>query len=733
MSTLQAQPEPLKIETPPIGVESRNQELLAHRDSALLLAYRISGNWADAEDILQDAYVHAVRAKTPLLSGAGLRKWFLQITANAAANFRRSDNRRRSRERNVAMQHDDRGTSPDARAEQLDLQRAVQAEFARLDEKFRAPIALHFEHGYSYDEAAEILNVPAGSLRSYASQGLKLLRERLDKPARPVSAEVLAAFLAAGIAAKASPALAAAVEGIVATGGALKSAAPAGMKVFAAGPKTGMGIAMKIAIACAACVLAAVAYVTATWALGQKNGAQNPGTAAETPAELKPLTRPEIPAPIMGNEAPPQIPPGLNSNPAINPVAAPPRKIISYQPPPEVEAQWKEAVELLPHIDCARNAVIGKWKSDGRTLQADNSGIPWSRLAIPYYPPEEYDYRIDFTRMAGNPDLMQIFSVKNSNFVFQLGSAGGTRYNFGLNKKDSPNPNAVAGEPLRFGARNTAIIEVRRDKITAYLNGKVIQSIAPRMELADSGPDWRLPDQSMLGIGTWFSGYAIHRIAVREVSGKGELVPDDPVAPLIASEQYWNDARSLMPADVGAGNIHGGKWTINDGHVGVVAEQASRLQLNFKPPQEYDMRLVFTRTAGEVNVSHILVAGGHPFSWKIGAWDVVTLDYAGKVFLDSPSAMHVPGHLENNVVHKSVVCVRKDRIRAYIDGKLYLNLATNYSELQIEDGWRLKSAESLGIGVNSATVLFYKIQIKEVTGVGEPLLIEKKEPPTDAF
>ncbi len=97
--------------------------------------------------------------------------------------------------------------------------RAVEIEFQKLDEKFRAPISLHYEHGYSYDEAADILNVPAGSLRSYASQGLNLLRQRLEKPARPMTAEILAAFLAAGIAAKASPALAAAVTDIVASNG----------------------------------------------------------------------------------------------------------------------------------------------------------------------------------------------------------------------------------------------------------------------------------------------------------------------------------------------------------------------------------------------------------------------------------------------------------------------------------------------------------------------------------
>ncbi len=94
------------------GLPARNLELLSHRDAAYLLAYRICGNWADAEDILQEAYIKAVRAQLPVLTGAPLRKWFLQIAANAALNFRRSDDRRRIHERNAAMLNDEPGLSP---------------------------------------------------------------------------------------------------------------------------------------------------------------------------------------------------------------------------------------------------------------------------------------------------------------------------------------------------------------------------------------------------------------------------------------------------------------------------------------------------------------------------------------------------------------------------------------------------------------------------------------------
>jgi len=78
--------------------------LLSFRDSALLLAYRISGNIADAEDILQNAYLKAVRTSAMPRHGTELRTWFLQLTASAAKDWCRSEHRRREREKTAAVE-----------------------------------------------------------------------------------------------------------------------------------------------------------------------------------------------------------------------------------------------------------------------------------------------------------------------------------------------------------------------------------------------------------------------------------------------------------------------------------------------------------------------------------------------------------------------------------------------------------------------------------------------------
>src|SRR5437016_5982323 len=71
-------------------------------------------------------------------------------------------------------------------AEQAELKLQVETELARLDEKLRVPLALHYEHCLSFEEVSSVLGIPAGTLRVQASRGLDELRARLCASGRPV-------------------------------------------------------------------------------------------------------------------------------------------------------------------------------------------------------------------------------------------------------------------------------------------------------------------------------------------------------------------------------------------------------------------------------------------------------------------------------------------------------------------------------------------------------------------
>jgi hypothetical protein len=71
-------------------------------------------------------------------------------------------------------------------------------------------------------------------------------------------------------------------------------------------------------------------------------------------------------------------------------------------------------VNLLGLIDPGQDAILGSWKVEIGQLVADNLELS-SRLRIPYRPPAEYDFRIDFTWVKGNC-ILQILSHDHYKF-----------------------------------------------------------------------------------------------------------------------------------------------------------------------------------------------------------------------------------------------------------------------------------------------------------------------------
>src|SRR4051812_12823388 len=94
------------LRMPPMALDSSVKSfahLLAHRDAAYLLALRLTGNSADAEDAVQDAFLSTTRYDGPIPRGDEGRVWFLRVVANAARKLRSRDAGRRLREGKAAM------------------------------------------------------------------------------------------------------------------------------------------------------------------------------------------------------------------------------------------------------------------------------------------------------------------------------------------------------------------------------------------------------------------------------------------------------------------------------------------------------------------------------------------------------------------------------------------------------------------------------------------------------
>ena len=157
------------------------QIVRAHQTIAFRTAWMITGSAADAEEVVQDAFVKAYRARGRFRSGAPFRPWLLAIVANEARNRRRATGRRARLSLQLAEERPSGGAAPSpevallAREERAELLAAVD----RLGEEQRAAIACRYFLGLSEAETAAVLGCRPGTVKSRLSRALARLEEEL--------------------------------------------------------------------------------------------------------------------------------------------------------------------------------------------------------------------------------------------------------------------------------------------------------------------------------------------------------------------------------------------------------------------------------------------------------------------------------------------------------------------------------------------------------------------------
>ena len=165
----------------PAAVPTWDEIVELHSDRVYRLAYRLTGNRPDAEDLTQEVFVRVFRSLDSYVPGT-FEGWLHRITTNLFLD----QARRRQRIRFDALSEERaaRLTSavptPDvAYAEQRfddDIERAL----ATLPPDFRAAVVLCDVEGLSYEEIAEILDAKLGTVRSRIHRGRAMLRNALS-------------------------------------------------------------------------------------------------------------------------------------------------------------------------------------------------------------------------------------------------------------------------------------------------------------------------------------------------------------------------------------------------------------------------------------------------------------------------------------------------------------------------------------------------------------------------
>jgi RNA polymerase sigma-70 factor (ECF subfamily) len=163
-------------------------EVLSHLERLYGTAMRLTRNRSDAEDLVQDSLVRALRARDRFTPGTNLKAWLYTILHNAWRNHRRDGLRDP-----VAADSDlveaaasapggpAASDTPEAALLRETLAPDLQAALDQLPDAFRQAVWLRDVEEFSYAEIAGMLGVPIGTVMSRISRGRRQLFEQLSQ------------------------------------------------------------------------------------------------------------------------------------------------------------------------------------------------------------------------------------------------------------------------------------------------------------------------------------------------------------------------------------------------------------------------------------------------------------------------------------------------------------------------------------------------------------------------
>ena len=158
-------------------------------------ALRLTRNPADAEDLVQDTFVKALRFSDRFAAGTNLKAWLYTILMNTWRNRRRDAARDTVEVDSPRVEAAAESAGPAAleTPEQIlmraDVRGDLQAALDALPEVFREAVWLRDVEEFSYAEIAGMLGIPIGTVMSRISRGRRLLFERLSDAPGHVEAE----------------------------------------------------------------------------------------------------------------------------------------------------------------------------------------------------------------------------------------------------------------------------------------------------------------------------------------------------------------------------------------------------------------------------------------------------------------------------------------------------------------------------------------------------------------
>ncbi len=143
------------------------------------LAFRTLHDVEEARDVTQEAFFKAFRSLRTFKPGAKFSTWIFAIAYHACCDRL---NRRKRYSNDELPERADAGPGPEAQVIALDEAQRLRTAIDALPEKYRAVITLYHLQGRQYEEIAEVLGLPMGTVKTHLFRAKEQLRRLLRAP-----------------------------------------------------------------------------------------------------------------------------------------------------------------------------------------------------------------------------------------------------------------------------------------------------------------------------------------------------------------------------------------------------------------------------------------------------------------------------------------------------------------------------------------------------------------------
>jgi RNA polymerase sigma-70 factor, ECF subfamily len=162
------------------GDDGAFQELVErYKDLVFALIARTVQDRSQAEDLAQEVFLRVHKGLPYFRGEARLSTWIYRITANVCAQPLAST------PRTIALDEDSKAGAgagaPDRQFADIELRERLEKAIAKLPSNYRLLIAAHYLSGIQYDDLAEALNLPIGTVKTQLYRAKQQLRRLLEK------------------------------------------------------------------------------------------------------------------------------------------------------------------------------------------------------------------------------------------------------------------------------------------------------------------------------------------------------------------------------------------------------------------------------------------------------------------------------------------------------------------------------------------------------------------------